>query len=59
MSNTLDQMPVDKTWSPTESSLAWVSSVSGEKGKDLLSPSPLGRPDTQAKSSRKMKPEVQ
>ena len=33
--------------------LAWVSGVSGEKGKDgseknLLSPSPLGRPDTQA-----------
>ena len=33
-------------------SLAWVSGVSGEKGKhgseNLHSPSPLGRPDTQA-----------
>ena len=33
--------------------LAWASGVSGEKGKDgseknFLSPSPLGRPDTQA-----------
>ena len=35
--------------------IAWVSGVSGEKEKDgsekgrsLLSPSPLGRPDTQA-----------
>ena len=36
--------------------LAWVSGVSGENGKDVLPhlkyplPSPLGRPDTQAKS---------
>ena len=30
--------------------LAWVSGVSGEKGKkkNLLSPNPVGRPDTQA-----------
>ena len=29
--------------------VAWVSGVSGEKGKNLLSPSPVGRPDTQAR----------
>ena len=38
-------LPQTKLLVAREKKLAWVSRVSGEKGKD----SPLGRPDTQAK----------